>query len=238
MYATIMKEAWTPQKRSAATTKAWLSRQREVPKFKQPLDAVAWMLKTHKKELAIDGTVTLKALQAIVESLDRVIKNGVDYPKEIFAVGAAMVEKLGADPETAGAFFTFDADTRSRPIIIVNAAHPTQWGPRAKAQAALDEQAGEGWFSSRDRDHVLTHEGGHYAHFKNGAYADLAIEGNYGGRTNQLTRGQKQLIKKEVGMYAATEGVEMVAEVFAGMKAGKKFSERLMDLYKSYGGPL
>ncbi len=43
--------------------------------------------------------------------------------------------------------------------------------------------------------------------------------------------------KKEVGKYATTNGMEFVAEVFAGMVHGKTYSDRVMMVYKSLHGP-
>ena len=51
-------------------------------------------------------------------------------------------------------------------------------------------------------------------------------------------------IAKEVGFYAMTGdrfniniGKEFVAEVFAGMLTGKKFSKKVMSVYNALGGP-
>jgi hypothetical protein len=44
------------------------------------------------------------------------------------------------------------------------------------------------------------------------------------------------MIAREVSKYATTNVREFVAEVYAAMIAGRKFSSDIMALYKRFGG--
>lgn len=49
-------------------------------------------------------------------------------------------------------------------------------------------------------------------------------------------------LAKEVGFYAMTgdkfhTGKEFVAETFAGLMEGNKYSEKVMNIYNALGGP-
>ena len=46
-----------------------------------------------------------------------------------------------------------------------------------------------------------------------------------------------QEITGKVSPYSQTSSDEFIAEVYAGLVSGKKFSDDVMALYKKYGGP-
>jgi len=104
------------------------------------------------------------------------------------------------------------------------------------ALVARNRQGPKPWWSSDNPHSVIIHEVGHALHHRalGTAYAtDPALR-----RPSALTRTEKQLIIAEVGEYASTKPVELVAEVYNAMMAGRQFSKAIMDLYAKFGGPL
>lgn len=96
---------------------------------------------------------------------------------------------------------------------------------------AMVRMGNSGWLSSDHEDHVVIHEIGHGLHFKN-----VGLD-----RFRELQKSPVPLdirlkVKSEVSSYAATNNLEVVAEMFAGMKFGKKYSDELMNYYDSIGG--
>lgn len=88
----------------------------------------------------------------------------------------------------------------------------------------------EGWFSSEDPNHVVYHEIAHKLHHDKVGDRDFMY-------SPLMTLREDAIIAEEVSFYGATESAEMVAEVFAGVIAGKTFSKEVMDIYEKYGGP-
>ena len=86
-------------------------------------------------------------------------------------------------------------------------------------------------------EHIVYHEIGHFLHEKTALKPEMAKE-----IWNKL--GYDTDLLKEVGSYAMMGdrfeiniGKEFVAEVFAGMLSGKKYSKKVMSLYEALGGP-
>ena len=91
------------------------------------------------------------------------------------------------------------------------------------------------WWSTDDRGHAIMHELGHHAHAMANPkkFADAASQkllDKYAARLTELM--------PKVSRYAATDPREFVAEVFAGMQNGYKYSGDVLDLYKELGGPI
>lgn len=80
--------------------------------------------------------------------------------------------------------------------------------------------------------HVIYHEYGHFRHFKTTSYNALKKH-----NTEFKTNPYKQNTAKQVSSYAKTEPMEFVAEVYAGLLNGNKYSKEVMALYRSYNGP-
>jgi hypothetical protein len=88
------------------------------------------------------------------------------------------------------------------------------------------------WFSSKDEDHVITHEIGHALHDKaigTEAYAKV-------GR-KAMPEARTKYIADQVSQYASSSEVEFVAEVYAGVKAGHSYDDKIMKFYAKLGGP-
>jgi hypothetical protein len=96
---------------------------------------------------------------------------------------------------------------------------------RAKRNAKL------GWLSSSSPLHVIRHEIGHAVH---GTTAGECREWKWGDTTSQE---HGEAIKAEVSRRAVYSASELVAEMFAGRLAGKRYSEHMMTLYKQARGP-
>jgi hypothetical protein len=109
--------------------------------------------------------------------------------------------------------------------IYVN-PHALHWTDPA-GFAAMDEV---GWFSGNDAAHAAHHEIGHYRH------AQAITPGVFGDWVS-LKPSDVEAIASEVSGYAATNRVEFVAEVYAGLKGGKVYSPAIMALYRRYKGP-
>ncbi|GAB4422305.1 MAG: hypothetical protein OHK0011_01110 [Turneriella sp.] len=107
--------------------------------------------------------------------------------------------------------------------------------PRAHFWADSITQAklefNRGWWSSDDPLHVLHHEIGHFLHnysLGNDVYQFF--------KETPLTTRQISVINTEVSEYATENPLEFVAETYAALRAGRKFSEELLRLYSHFGG--
>lgn len=162
----------------------------------------------------------------IAESVNRVLKGMVDdgqpVPRKI------TFEKRRGQADIP-ASFRRNRISGQPGEIFVNTASPF-WDNLA---ANMQEAAATRQFSSANIDHVIHHEMGHFLHntnLKNELYQIF--------KDRDLTVDEIRLIIKEVSEYAAETPLEFVAETYAGMKAGKKYSPALMALYNSFGGPI
>jgi len=153
------------------------------------------------------------------------------YAKEAEALGFKVIAS-GADTltrlsgkEVPGTIAAFWPDQNT---IIFNEKHDYYDNPQSK----VDSLYSRGWFSSAAEDHVIVHEVAHGLHFKNvGEYRWREL------RKNDVPSHLKPVISKQVSIYASSSQLEVVAEMYAGMKAGRQFSSELMNYYNSIGGP-
>jgi hypothetical protein len=89
-----------------------------------------------------------------------------------------------------------------------------------------------GWNSTDHKWHTVFHEIGHMAHSD-------AVGSRYDNLKNHtFPKDALESIRTEVSKYATTNGLEFVAEVFAGLLAGKTFSDVVMRQYKLLDGPM
>lgn len=86
---------------------------------------------------------------------------------------------------------------------------------------------------TNNKFHVIYHEYGHFRHFRTTSFTALK-QCNPEFKANTF----KQKIASEISSYAKTEPMEFVAEVYAGLMNGAKYSPEVMALYRSYNGPV
>jgi hypothetical protein len=112
--------------------------------------------------------------------------------------------------------------------ISINAQQP-YWADPAKAMRRAYRTR---WFSSADPDHVTHHEIGHALHVRSAGIDEYRriVRSRFGD-------AKKALVRRHVSAYGATQPVEFVAEVYAGMAAGKSYNEQIMGLYRELKGP-
>lgn len=92
----------------------------------------------------------------------------------------------------------------------------------------------------------LNHEQGHLLHSKNcNNYEQMKKAEDFISKGQEISEITKefldnkeiQAIAGKVSNYAKESPLEFVAETFAGLRDGVKFSDDVMALYKKYGGP-
>jgi hypothetical protein len=86
--------------------------------------------------------------------------------------------------------------------------------------------AKDGYFSSSHQYHTVFHELGHMEH-------GLAVGERYDSIVNAFI---PEAISSQVSRYAKQNGLEFVAETYAGLMAGRTYSEEVMRTYRLYGG--
>jgi HK97 family phage portal protein len=99
------------------------------------------------------------------------------------------------------------------------------------AAANMAEANKVGWLSSSAPDHPIHHEIGHALH-------DAADPANFKALGSKaFPADHKAYFARHVSRYAASGPIEMVAEVYAGKKAGKTYPDGVMSYYDALGGP-
>jgi len=117
------------------------------------------------------------------------------------------------------------------PLAYVAESNVVAVNPDAALWTDLDiaVRAGEsGFTSSSDPFHFAHHEVGHFKHRNNiGETAYIAIPRD---------QTMPEAMAKQVSIYSRTNPVEFVAEVYAGMKAGKIYPADIMAEFDRLGG--
>jgi hypothetical protein len=111
--------------------------------------------------------------------------------------------------------------------LVINPAHPAWSDMRAYIQAPNRKR----FFSSRSPDHITHHEIGHALHYRGMTSAERAAIWY-----KVLTR-EERLIATFVSDYSVHGRIEFVAEVYAGLCAGRRFRTEVMRLYEKLKGP-
>jgi len=116
------------------------------------------------------------------------------------------------------------ATSKSRNVAVYSASNDLiSVDPKWREMTA---SAKAGYFSTDDPAHTIHHEIGHMVHSR-------AVGERYDSIKNAQIPGA---ISDEVSRYGKHNGLEFVAEVYAGLFAGKKYSESVMRVYDLYGG--
>lgn len=122
-------------------------------------------------------------------------------------------------------FYRYDADEKK---IYINERHPYWQNPAA----VMKELHEKGDTSTAEADHLLHHELAHPLHHRDVGNVRYAM-----ARNIQVSAGDRKRFRNEVSERATKNPNELVAEVYAGLAAGRTFSSKLMKLYRSLGGP-
>ena len=166
------------------------------------------------------------AMQAVEDNdhLQRAVAAAQDAGVEVHVLDHEQATKLWGDQvHKVPASYDFRQDR-----IFIN----TKFAGWADPEAALAKAATvgpNGWFSSSEKDHWIRHEVGHAQHRKaigEAAFAAMKDERPEGART----------ILREVSAYGSMLKVEFVAETYAGLAAGKSYSQPVMDYFRKLGG--
>jgi hypothetical protein len=141
--------------------------------------------------------------------------------RTLIVADAEQAQKLWGDKADAVA-----ADYRpNSDVILINPAS-RYWN-----QAEIDAAHARGWLSTNDPNHIINNELGHRAHRQ-----AIGPE-RWSGQMNDLAEGANRTrIESQVSEYAGTKRVKFIAEVYAGMKAGKSYDAKIMQQFKSFGG--
>jgi hypothetical protein len=89
-------------------------------------------------------------------------------------------------------------------------------------------------FPSDYPGYPVLHELGHRAHHQ--ALSDPNLWLVF--RSTRLGRDERRIIQQEVGINAARDVLEFVADVYAMQLEGRPVSDRIAGLYERFGGPM
>jgi hypothetical protein len=152
----------------------------------------------------------------VQQAIDDLKSKGVGLPNKI------QVQKLG---NGAAAWFD-DNDYDIGPRVTIDPTHK-HW---KNAVESGKQQREKNFLSTDHPAHAVYHEVGHAAHKMGGADFDNL-------RNHRFYGPVKKAIEKEVSRYATTNGAEFIAETFAGLVNGKKYSDTVMNQYRFLNGP-
>ncbi|WP_051963068.1 minor capsid protein [Deinococcus misasensis] len=151
------------------------------------------------------------------------LENLQDYKKRIEGYGY----KVGIKEKPLMQLYGRDAVAGYQDgTVLLNPASPFWMDP----QAEMGQMSRVGWSSTDHPDHLIFHEIGHHLHrqnspnrFKNSAKQKPGLK-------------LQETIRREVSRYAAVNMQEFVAEVYVGLRTGKKYSREIMAAYRAFGG--
>ena len=106
-----------------------------------------------------------------------------------------------------------------------------------------DPTANPGFHSAHTTDSTMTHEIGHALHHKrlvkelgmsieDYRWKLRAVEDDRNPLGSIEDRERAKKVSEKVSRYATLEPLELVAEVFAGVRAGNEYDDEVMDLYE------
>jgi hypothetical protein len=95
----------------------------------------------------------------------------------------------------------------------------------------LSELEDNGFLAGGSVEHLIRHEVGHAEHFQ----AIRDSEPQIPPQAN-LNEEAQELVRDELSQYAAENGLELAAEVFAVKAGGGSVSDRVEEIYQAVGG--
>lgn len=188
-----------------------------------------------------DDKAALK-MQAIDTALTSLAAKGFTLPRLEFQCSAADVPCVAYMGDAKGAecytIFIGPKTGVHNPQITQNGVPGGlgKNGPRGIADQVYDGT--QRWFGNpRMHSHATTvviHEIGHVLHERSAGamFWDLKL-----GRQDKATTAGVIGKGCDVSLYATNNALEFVAETFAGCMSGKRYSESVMEFYRSVGGP-
>jgi hypothetical protein len=170
-----------------------------------------------------DGSATAEGSGFSTDHIDRVIGDSKYKPTTIKVLSDSEMPGQNDPTMQHTASYRAIGDTLS----INKDSEYYKMNDEDRKAYALKMHRTKKW-STPDPDHPLNHELGHAAHAKNSPK-------QYSGRGD--ISGDQQDIAYEVSGGAMYTSHEFVAETFAGLRYGKKYSDKVMKLYDDFGGP-
>ena len=175
---------------------------------------------------AFDGNTSVNFENMTDEQADSVA-SAIQDVADAVGVDAFVTEVTTEKPEdkeniaSTSAFYS----TRESKLFI---------NPDLYSDERVEADFESGFSATETKEGTVYHEMAHVKH-KN----DLLSEDRLSSVENdQFSEDEESLIEDEVGGYASSEPLEMVAEVFASnMERGETYSDEVMELYNDYGGP-
>ena len=165
----------------------------------------------------------LERVKEIESSYNNLKAKGYSIPPPEFLLQGNLEENYGES--YAGSYAVATTMANGSPAIIFDKKFNAE-GDSLKDE--LNNNVKIKWLATND---LFAHEYGHNAHMKS-----LGEEKSAQYIKQKLTDNESR-IASEVSDYAKTNPLEFVAETFSGHVNGKKYSESVYNLYKSYGGP-
>lgn len=162
---------------------------------------------------------SLFQLNTVNEGLGNVSRLGYDLDGLVIDAGTT-----GAKGQAANASSNGIGSGRRITIRIDNKV----WDSPASASRIMEEQFKQRWLVTDNIVGTIEHELGHTLHAE-------VVQGLQ--KVRAITDAEIRLLRKEVSHYASTDSLEAVAEIFSGMMRGNKYSDDIMRLYESLGGP-
>lgn len=188
-------------------------------KYSQNIEVAAIEKELAEKGITIRFKNKLETAKFIKKGLEDIEKAGYELPKNFLLVPPLCIFGAGG----AAAMFRKPIITEA-PILLPKTIE-------AFSKERIKRKYESGIYSTDNISYYIHHEVGHWLHFHSKPSTQ---------ECEQIWQNaDKDLIGKEVSLMALklTDGTEFVAEVFAGLIDGKKYSPHIMDIYKQLKGP-
>ena len=179
------------------------------------------------KKVNFGNSKNLPIAKKMNAALKQLVDEGKPVPQRVVVDNAEFKKNYKADAVNVPAMFMRPQPGNKLSTVFIN--------PKADLWANVEENMHSaftsGRWSSDNPLHAVHHEIGHFLNnnaLGNEAYAFF--------KKTLLTDSELSLILSEVSKYATENPLEFVAETYAGMKGGRKFSDAIMRLYTYFGG--
>lgn len=155
-----------------------------------------------------------KMAHLVRRGIKKVENAGYELPNQIIVVKPKII------PGCGGYSFLFRQKTAKKAPILISDI--LQYIPSCCNKH----------LSTRGKSHTVIHEIGHWLHLQTKPNNDICKK--------IWATADKNLIREEVSSEAIrrADGLEFVAEVFAGLVNHKKYSKHVMDIYHQLKGPM